>query len=364
MRFALSDAERDGAGAVRRIAAAARVPCDAALSAGELRSLFRALAPTGYLASTLPTELGGHGLSPLAFAALVEALVPQLTLLGNHSVQRYLAEFGNAEQQQAHLPALLDGSGIGAIAITEPDAGSDLEALQTRAVRAGDRYRLNGVKTWVTHGMTATVFIVLARTDEGFTRFIVPADTRGLSARPLQPIGLKHLTFAEVTFVNCEVPADNVLGDVGHGAAGSKSAFPIARALAALQSLRIAETALELAAGYAKARKILGTPLARREVVQDGYVRLATQVEALRLFTYRTLSDFSRPQTARDASAAKAAASDLALEACRWAADVAGSQGLGSDHPITQLSLDARMMSVVDGTSVLNRLVAARRHLG
>lgn len=372
MRFALSDAERQGADAVRRIVAAyagsgGSAPAgSAALPRPALSVLFAQLAATGYLGSTLPPALGGSGLSPLAFAVLVESLAPELTLLGNHSVQRYLSEFGNPEQQRSFLPALLDGSGIGAIAITEPHAGSDLAALGTRATRAGANYRLNGSKTWVTHGMTASVFIVLAITEDegGLTRFIVPAETHGLSKRPLQPIGLKHLTFAEVTFDDCEVPAQQVLGGVGQGAAGSKSAFPIARALAALQALRIAGAALDAAADYAKGRSILGTPLARREVVQDGYVRLATQVDALRLFTYRALGDFGRPETARDTSAAKAAAADVALQACAWAADVVGSQGLASDHPITHLALDARMMSVVDGTSVLNRLVAARRHLG
>lgn len=366
-RFDLSPAECEGFEAVRRIAQAHRPAAGEALPRAALRTLFGALAPTGYLASTLARSEGGHGLSPLAFGVLVESLAPELTLLGNHSVQRYLADFGSASLKERHLPSLLDGSGIGAIAITEAHAGSDLAAMQTRVRRSGRVHRLSGRKTWVTHGMFATLFVVLARSGDdgsGFTRFIVPAETPGLSVRPLNPIGLRHLSFAEVTFDDCELGDESRLGDEGRGSEGTKTAFPLARALAALQSLRIAEAALDAAHAYAAERQILGTPLSRRELVQDGHVRLATGADALRLLAYRVLSDLSRPEALRSASAVKAAAADLSLDACRWSGEVMGSQALDEDAPINALTCDARMMSVVDGTSVLNRLVVARRTVG
>jgi alkylation response protein AidB-like acyl-CoA dehydrogenase len=171
------------------------------------------------------------------------------------------------------------------------------------------------------------------------------------------------MSFAELNFEACEVPDEWRLGDEGRGADGTKSAFPLARVLAALQSLRIAQAALHIAAAYARDRSILGSPLARRELVQDGHARRATNVEALRLLAYGTLATLDGPDTVRTASAVKAAAADASTDACRWTVELTGSAGLDESHPIHALARDAQMMSVVDGTSVLNRLVVGRRGL-
>lgn len=330
----------------------------------QLRAAFRALAPTGYLGSLLPRSAGGKGLSALEFAALVEGLSPELPLLGNHSVQRYLHDFGTPEQCRRFLPGLLGGDEIGAIAITEPQAGSDLSRIETVARRTHDRYVLSGSKTWVTHGMVASCFIVLARTGDearAFTRFIVPAETAGLRRTPLNAAGLRHLTFARVDLTDCEIPVELRLGEEGSGAGGAKAAFPIARALAALQSLRIAQAALEIAAAYARERVTASRALAERSLVQHRYATLWASCEATRLLSLRALADLGAPKAATTAAAAKAMAGDLALDACRWAFDCTGASGLAADHRLARLHADARMMSVVDGTSVLNSLVVARR---
>jgi alkylation response protein AidB-like acyl-CoA dehydrogenase len=367
-RFGLSPHERAGFDAVREIVDRHRSLIGGPpLDRMTLQKLFKSLEPTGYLASTVSTVDGGSGLSPLAFGVLVEALAPEFTLLGNHSVQRYLAEFGSAALKAEHLPLLLDGNGIGAIAITEPHAGSDLSAMHTRAVRNGDRWQLDGSKTWVTHGMVATLFIVLAKTGDdatnAFTRFVVPADTPGLAVKPMSPIGLRHMSFAELSFDACDLPDARRLGDEGGGAEGSKSAFPLARLLATLQSLRIAQAALDIGAAYARERSILGSPLAKRELVLDGHTRRTTNIDALRLLAYSALATFDAPTTVRTASAVKAAAADASIDACQWATELSGSIGLDESHPIHTLARDAKMMCVVDGTSVLNRLVVGRREL-
>jgi len=365
MRFALSEAEREGFGAVRAIVGdrvgAAGLHQGAPLAKEELQALFLALAPLGYLGSTLARADGGHALSPLAFGALVEALAPEYTLLGNHSVQRYLAAFGSDAQKRAYLPSLLDGSGIGAIAITERDAGSDLAALSTTATPKGDVYVIDGEKTWVTHGLVASLFVVLARSPAGLTRFLIGADTPGLSLSAMHPIGLCHLSFARLRFEHCEVPASARLGGDGEGAAGAKSAFPLARVLAGLQALRLAESAIENAMAYARERKILGAALDRREIVQDGLARLLTEHAALRLLAYRSLCALEADGALGTAAGLKAAAADLALKACRFCAELQGSDALDTHARIHALERDARMMAVVDGTSVLNRLVLGRR---
>jgi alkylation response protein AidB-like acyl-CoA dehydrogenase len=345
--------------------AASHAPVDGeSMSLTALRGIFRALEPTGYLGSVLPPEAGGKGLSPLAFAALVEGLAPDLTLLGNHSVQRYLHNFGSATQCRRFMPGLLSGEEIGAIAITEAQAGSDLARIETVARRVGDRYVLNGRKTWITHGMVASTFIVLARTgDDQFTRFIVPGDSEGLQRSKQKPVGLTHLSFAHLEFHDCEVEAGLRLGEEGEGAKGAKEAFPIARVLAALQALRIGRAALSLAADYARGRVVASQSLADNSLVQHGYSALWGRCEATRLLCFRVAANLAAPDATAMASAAKAMAGELALDACRWASDCMGSAGLGADHRLVRLHNDARMMSVVDGTSVLNHLVAARRSI-
>lgn len=345
------------------IAAAHPRPAHRPFDGSELRAIFRALAPTGYLASTLPNEAGGHGLTDLEFSSLCEGLAPQLTLIGNHSVQRYLHQFANAKQQKRFLPALLEGEGIGAISMTETRAGSDLERMTTAARRVGNTYVIDGEKTWVTHGLHATVIVVLAKTEAGLTRFLVPGDAPGLERQPLAPIGLKHLGFARLTFRGCEVPAELRLGEDGEGLKGAKAAFPIARVLAALQAVRIAKAAVEIARQYAQDRITGRTPLASSSLVQHGLAQMSARCEAVRLLSLRVASDLQATDAVANASAAKALAGELALDACRWTEDLLGSSSLHVAHPLTSLADDARMMAVVDGTSVLNHLVVARRIL-
>jgi hypothetical protein len=334
------------------------------LPLASLRKIFHEIEPSGYLGSILPVAAGGKGLSPLAFAALVEGLSPSLPLLGNQSVQRYLHDFGSPAQCKRFLPGLLSGDDIGAIAISEAQAASDLSLIETTAARHGHGWKITGRKTWVTHGMVASLFIVLARTGDAlgqFTRFILTPDMQGLVRKPLEPIGLTHLTFAELEFDGCEVSDELRLGGEGEGASGAKAAFPIARALAALQALRIAQAAINIAAEYARERIVAGSALVERSLVQRGHADLWARIEAARLLAYRAAVNLSDSEASTLASGVKAISGELALEACRWAADCMGSSGLPASHRLHRLQNDARMMAVVDGTSLLNHLVVARR---
>jgi alkylation response protein AidB-like acyl-CoA dehydrogenase len=335
-----------------------------ALPLATLREIFRKLEPSGYLGSILPVSAGGKGLSPLAFAALVEGLSPSLPLLGNQSVQRYLHDFGSPAQCKRFLPGLLSGDDIGAIAISEAQAASDLSRIETTATKHGSNWRITGRKTWVTHGMVASLFIVLARSGYApgqFTRFIVTPEMPGFVRRPLEPIGLTHLTFAELELNNCEVSDELRLGGEGEGASGAKAAFPIARLLAALQALRIAQAAIETTADYARERIVAGSALVERSLVQRGHADLWARIEAARLLAYRAAANLADNEASTLASGAKAISGELALEACRWAADCMGSSALPASHRLHRLHNDARMMAVVDGTSLLNHLVVARR---
>jgi len=358
-RFGLDATEQALRARAEAIASTVERQGDRPLSREQLLDLFAALAPTGYLASTLPDAPAGK----LGFAALVEGLSPHLPLLGNHSVQRYLATFGTPAQRAALLPDLLAGRSIASIAITEPEAGGDLTRIATSATREGSVYRISGRKTWVTHGCVADVFVVLAATEAGPTRFLVPASSPGLRRRALTSTGLRHLTFAELHFDHCEVGADAILGEPGQGNAGAKSAFPIARALAALQTIRIGEAALDLAAGFARNRMIFKQLLADSALVRDRIAAHAATLAAARLLAYRCMLELHDPATVAAASSVKALACQAALDACEWTLDLLGASALREDHASQRLARNARMMAVVDGTVVLNRFVAARRVL-
>jgi alkylation response protein AidB-like acyl-CoA dehydrogenase len=362
-RFARSAVEDALLERAQGIAAAHPRPANRPFDADELRLIFRELASTGYLASTLPREAGGYGLDGLAFSALCEGLAPALTLLGNHSLQRYLHQFGDAQQQRRYLPALLAGESIGAISMTESHAGSDLARMSTTARRVGSAYVIDGEKTWVTHGLAANVIVVLAKTEAGLTRFLVPGDTPGLKRDALDPVGLRHLGFARLTFRGCEVPAEARLGEEGGGLNGAKAAFPIARVLAALQAVRIGKAAVGLAQEYATERVAAGAALASSSIVQHSLAQLSARCDAVRLLSLHVAADLQADDAVANASAAKALAGELALDACRFAEDLLGSSSLHISHPLTTLIGDARMMAVVDGTSVLNHLVVARRML-
>ena len=338
-------------------------PLGRAFTKTELQTIFRKLAPTGYLASTLPKKSGGQDLTPIAFSAIVEGLSPELTLLGNHSVQRYLHQFATGAQQNRFMPDLLEGESIGAIAITETEAGSNLERIKTVARRIGSSYLIDGEKTWVTHGMSANIFVVLASTEAGLTRFLIPGNTPGLEREALQTVGLGHLTFARLTFRSCEVPVELRLGAEGEGLKGSKAAFPIARVLAALQCVQITRAALEIARSYAVSRVVARTNLFESSLIQHGYSQLLGRSEAAYLLCLRVSLQLQSDNAVPNASAAKAIAGDLGLEACRWVEDLLGVSSLHADHPLLRLCGDVRMMGVVDGTSALNHLVVARRLL-
>jgi alkylation response protein AidB-like acyl-CoA dehydrogenase len=362
-RFELSATERKLIAVAQEITAPYATHRDP-LPLATLQEIFRKLAPTGYLGSILPVGAGGKGLSPLAFAAIVEGLSPSLPLLGNHSVQRYLHDFGTSTQCARFLPGLLSGDDIGAIAISERQAASDLSQIETVATKTARGWKIAGHKTWVTHGMVASLFIVLARSGETpgqFTRFIITPDTPGFVRRPIAPIGLNHLGFAELQLTDCEVSDELRLGGEGEGASGAKVAFPIARVLAALQALRIAQAAIDIAAEYAGDRIVAGSALVERSLVQRGHADLWARIEAARLLSYRAASNLAQRDAGTLASGAKAISGELALEACGWATDCMGSSALPASHALHRLHNDARMMAVVDGTSLLNHLVVARR---
>eukprot|EP00752_Nemacystus_decipiens_P000319 g319.t1 len=362
-RFGLTDDELAARAAAEATVAAVEAEATPGAPYGRdvLLGLYRRLAPLGYLNSTLPDPKSGRAQSIMRFAALVEGVAPTTPLLGNHSVQRYLQGFADEAQQACYLPPLLAGDSIAAIAISEPGVGSDLKAIATSARRVRGGYLVTGVKHWVTHGASADLFVVLASTENGPTRFLIESNADGMSVEEMEPRGLRRLTFARLSFTDCFVPDEGRLGQEGAGLEGAKAAFPIARLLAGLQAVRLGEAAVEHALQFAAQYSVVGRRLIEADSILDGAAAYRARGEAARLLCYQGLSALEASDAVGLASAAKANASDWALEACAWSRSVLGAAALERPHPINRVSDDLEMMAVVDGTAALNRLVAGRR---
>ncbi|GAC1587928.1 MAG: acyl-CoA dehydrogenase [Candidatus Velthaea sp.] len=332
------------------------------LTRAELGDIYGRLRPLGYFGSIIPKSAGGSGLTPLAFAAIVEGLAPDLTFVGNHSVQRYLHATGDAALCERFLPALFTGDAIAAIAITEDQAGSDLSRLQTMARRTAGGWTIDGVKTWVTHGLVADLIVVVAKneSDNGLIRFIVDIKSPGIRRTPRTPVGLQHLTVADVAFSGVEGPAGNRLRE-DDAASGTKSAFPIARALAALQALRTADAALHLALTFARERLLFGKRLSEFHLVQAKVADADARIRAARLLAYHVLAHLHESDADWIAAEAKFFGCETALTVCLLASEILGVHALAASHPVNDHINDVRMLAVADGPSVVNRLIAGRQ---
>lgn len=374
MDFALSrkqeqlrEAARD---AVERIVRplVAGVPEGGKLDAAAMRKLYRGLAPLGYLGSTIPEDAGGAGLTYLDYGLLLEALASSPVLLAEVVPPRSVHYLGNAEQRARWLPALLAGDMVGAAAITEPQAGSDLRNLQATAVRDADVFRLRGEKRWIKLGGVAdamTVLVVDHSAGGATSRLFVERARSPWRHEEIACVGMRNLSFAQVTFDGVGVPADNLLGSPGMASQAFLRAIEASRALVALQAAGIARHALDLAVAYAGRRHAFGRPLARFQSIQTALVEADAQVEAGRLLALSALWRLDQGERCpREASLAKVYATEAAVRACDAAMDAMGAQGLSEAAEVERCWRDARMLTVIDGTSGIQRLVAGRELLG
>jgi len=338
--------------------------------------LVRGLGELGLLAVNVPEAYGGSGAGAVAYAlALMEVAAADcatsVTMAVTNMVGETIARFGTEAQRRRHLPRLASGEYLaGAFGLSEPHAGSDAGALRTRAVRQGDRWVLEGEKQWITSGDVAGVIVVWARTDaqletRGVTAFLVEQGTPGLRVgRHEEKMGIRASTTVSLALEGCEVPDAARLGEVGEG-------FPIA--LAALDGGRIGiaaqatgtiRAALEASVRYAKDRTAFGRPIAEHQSIAFMLADLRTEHDAAELLTLRAAAakEAGRPFT-REASMAKLYASEAAQRAVTRAVQIHGGYGYTDAFPAERLFRDARVQTIYEGTSEIQRLVIARELL-
>lgn len=341
------------------------------------RAIVKKLGAVGFLGLTISEEYGGSGGDHLAYCLVTEELgrgdssVRGIVSVSLGLVAKTLATWGTEEQKRAWLPRLAAGEALGCFGLTEPGTGSDAGNLTTRAVRDGDDYVVNGTKMFITNGTWADVVLLFARTGDtpghkGVSAFLVPADAPGLTRRPIHgKLGLRGQTTAELVLEDVRVPAAAMIGPEGKGFTVAMSALAKGRMSVAAGCVGIAQAALDAAVRYAGEREQFGKPIASYQLVQELITDIAVDVDAARLLTWRVADLIDRGQDfATAASKAKLYASEAAVRAANNALQVFGGYGYIDEYPVGKLLRDARVMTLYEGTSQIQKLIIGRALTG
>ncbi len=341
------------------------------------RAVVKKLAGLGFLGLTVPEEYGGSGGDHLSYVLVTEELgrgdssVRGIVSVSLGLVAKTIATWGDEHQKRHWLPRLTSGEALGCFGLTEPGTGSDAASLATRAVRDGDGFVIDGAKMFITNGTWADVVLLFARTGDapghhGISAFLVPADSPGLERREIHgKLGLRGQATAELVFDGVRVPASAMLGPEGKGFSVAMSALAKGRMSVAAGCVGIARAALEAALGYAGQREQFGGPLARHQLVQELLSDIAVDVDAARLLTWRVADLIDRGEPfATAASQAKLFASEAAVRAANNALQVFGGYGYIDEYPVGKLLRDARVMTLYEGTSQIQKLLIGRALTG
>ncbi|MFE3474665.1 acyl-CoA dehydrogenase family protein [Streptomyces bacillaris] len=341
------------------------------------RSIVKKLGALGFLGLTVPEEYGGSGGDHLAYCLVTEELgrgdssVRGIVSVSLGLVAKTIASWGSEEQKRQWLPRLTSGEAIGCFGLTEPGTGSDAGNLATRAVRDGGDYVINGTKMFITNGTWADAVLLFARTNDapghrGVSAFLVPADAPGLTRRTIHgKLGLRGQATAELVLEDVRVPASTLLGPEGKGFTVAMSALAKGRMSVAAGCVGIAQAALDAAVRYAGEREQFGKGIAGHQLVQELLSDISVDVEAARLLTWRVADLIDRGQEfATAASQAKLYASEAAVRCANNALQVFGGYGYIDEYPVGKLLRDARVMTLYEGTSQIQKLIIGRALTG
>ena len=337
---------------------------------------WRALAKAGLAGLPFPAKFGGGGRDVLSYAIVVEEISRASAALGvTLAVHVSLASqpifwFGNDDQKRRFLRPLAQGKQLGSFCLTEPGAGSDVAAMESKAVRKGDDFVLTGRKYFIMNAPVAGTFVVFAMTDKslghrGISAFIVPRKSPGVRiGKIFDKMGIRSSVTSEVIFDEVLVPPENLLGRMGDGFKIAMETLDCGRISIAAQAVGIAQASLDAAVQYARHRVQFGRPIADLEAIRWMIADIATDLDAARLLTYRAawLTDHHKKHT-MEASMAKLFAASTAVEATRKALQIHGGYGYMRDLPLERYYRDAKITEIYEGTSEIQRLVISNELL-
>ena len=337
------------------------------------RDLWPRLGQLGLHGITVEEEYGGAGLGYTEHVVAMEEVSRASASVGlsygahSNLCVNQIRRNGTHEQKQRHLPKLISGEHVGALAMSEPGAGSDVVGMRTRAVKKGDRYVLNGSKMWITNGPDAEVLVVYAKTDpeagaRGITAFLIERGMPGFrTAQKLDKLGMRGSSTCELIFEDCEVPEENVLGRVNQGAAVLMSGLDYERIVLAGGPLGIMQACLDIALPYMHEREQFGRPIGTFQLMQGKLADMYTTMNACRSYVYFTARASDRGETTRqDAAGCLLYAAERATWMALEAIQTLGGNGYINDYPTGRLLRDAKLYEIGAGTSEIRRMLIGR----
>ncbi|HXA94380.1 MAG TPA: acyl-CoA dehydrogenase family protein [Candidatus Dormibacteraeota bacterium] len=354
---------------------------DAWEEAGRIpREFWRRLGDLGLLGLEFPPEYGGGGADFLSSVVLGEEMarcrsggVAFSVLVHTDMSSPWLTRYGTDAQKRAYLPGIARGETVCALGITEPGTGSDMAAIQTRAVRDGDRYRLTGSKIFITNGVYGDLYFVAARTGAGsaerrhagVSMFLVERGLPGFTvSRKLDKMGMRASDTAELSFQDCPVPAANLLGEEGRGFHQLAAGLQRERIMAAVLALSGATQALEDTLAYLRERQAFGGPLAGKQALRHRVADMATEIQAARHLLYHAAARYAAgEECVTEVSMAKLFATEVANRVAYQAVQLHGGYGYMREFPVERFFRDVRLWTIASGTSEIMREIIAKRLL-
>ena len=335
--------------------------------------LWRKLGDMGLLGLTVDERYGGSGMGYLEHVIAMEEISRASASVGlsygahSNLCVNQIARNGNEEQKQKYLPKLCTGEHVGALAMSEPNAGSDVVSMKLKAEKKGDKYVLNGNKMWITNGPDADVFVIYAKTDaekasRGITAFIVEKNTPGFSqAQKLDKLGMRGSNTCELVFEDAEVPAENILGELNGGVEVLMSGLDYERAVLAAGPLGIMQACLDTVVPYIHDRNQFGKAIGEFQLVQGKVADMYTRTNAARAYVYAVAQSCDRGETTRkDAAGAILYAAELATQLALDAIQLLGGNGYINEYPTGRLLRDAKLYEIGAGTSEIRRMLIGR----
>jgi len=328
----------------------------------------------GLFGATISTEHGGLGLSAALYARIVtrisETWMSLTGIFNSHLMMALLVEkFGSPELKARYLPRFASGQIRGGLALTEPNAGTDLQAIRVRARRDGDHYVLNGTKTWISNGIQGSCFAVLAKTDpeaqprhKGMTMFLCEKGAGFSASRKLEKLGYKGIDSAELVFQDYRVPVANRIGDEGRGFHQALGGLELGRINVAARGVGVAKAALDEALKYSQQRQTFGKPICEHQAIQLKLGEMATRVEAARLLVENAARIYDRGERCDvEAGMAKYFATEAAFENAHEAMRIHGGYGYSKEFAVERLYRDAPLLCIGEGTNEMQRMIIARQ---